>query len=333
LLEQDYPGPFRIVLVDDESSDGTGKAAQRLIGVHPRGARAVLESAAPRPEGWVGKMWALECGRRRAEREAPDAEFWLLTDADVEHSPGNLRRLVAKALSGRLDLVSLMVRLCAERGWERLLIPAFVYFFQKLYPFPAVNDPRSRVAGAAGGCARVRRAALARAGGFEALRGEIIDDCALGRAVKRVGPIWLGLTRSERSIRPYAGLRGVWHMVARSAYTQLRHSPWLLAGTVAGLLLLYLVPPLLALAAPLHGDATAGLLAASAWLAMALSFAPTLALYEKPAWWGFALPVAGLLYTGMTLDSARRHRRAEGALWKGRRGAGSASASGLRARG
>jgi hopene-associated glycosyltransferase HpnB len=332
LLEQDYPGPFRVVLVDDESADGTDKAAQRLMALHPRGDRALLERAAPRPEGWVGKMWALECGLRRAEGEVPDAEYWLLTDADVLHSPGNLRRLVGKALSEQLDLVSLMVRLRAERGWERLLIPAFVYFFQKLYPFPVVNDPRRRAAGAAGGCALVRREALARAGGFEALRGEIIDDCALGRAVKRGGPIWLGLTRSEHSIRPYGGLRGVWNMVARSAFTQLRHSPWLLAGTVLGLLVLYLVPPLLALATPLHGDVAAGLLAAAAWLAMAISFAPTLALYDRPAWWGFALPVAGLLYTGMTLDSARRHRRAEGALWKGRRGAGSASASGFRAR-
>jgi hopene-associated glycosyltransferase HpnB len=332
LLEQDYPGSFRIVLVDDESADGTGEAARRLIAVHPRGDRALLESSAPRPEGWVGKMWALQCGMRRAEREVPDAEYWLLTDADVLHSPGNLRGLVGKALSERLDLVSLMVRLCVERGWERLLIPAFVYFFQMLYPFPAVNDPGRRAAGAAGGCALVRRAALARAGGIEALRGEIIDDCALGRAVKRVGPIWLGLTRSERSIRPYGGLRGVWHMVARSAFTQLRHSPWLLTGTVSGLAVLYLVPPLLALTTPLHGDAVAGLLAATAWLTMALSFVPTLALYDRPAWWGLALPVAGLLYTGMTLDSARRHRRAEGALWKGRRGAGGASASGLRTR-
>lgn len=328
LLDQDYPGPFRVILVDDESADGTAKAAERLAAAHPRGDRAHVETAAPRPAGWVGKMWALECGARRAEREAPDAEYWLLTDADVAHSRANLRRLVAKARAERLDLVSLMVRLCAERGWEKLLVPAFVYFFQKLYPFPAVNDPRRRSAGAAGGCALVRREALARAGGFGALRGEVIDDCALARAIKRGGPIWLGLTRSERSIRPYAGLSGVWQMVARSAFTQLRHSWALLAGTVLGLALLYLLPPIVALGYPSHGDVVAALLALTAWVTMAISFAPTLALYDRPAWWGLALPVAGALYTGMTLDSARRHRRAEGAVWKGRRGAGSAAASG-----
>jgi hopene-associated glycosyltransferase HpnB len=329
LLDQDYAGPFRVVVMDDESADGTAKAVERLAAAHPRGDRARVETAASRPEGWVGKMWALECGLRRAERETPDAEYWLLTDADVEHSPGNLRRLVAKARAERRDLVSLMVLLYAERGWERLLVPAFVYFFQMLYPFPAVNDPRRRSAGAAGGCVLVRRDALARAGGFEALRGEIIDDCALGRAIKRGGSVWLGLTRSERSIRPYGGLAGVWQMVARSAFTQLRHSWALLAGTLLGLALLYLVPPLAVLGYPLHGDAAAALLALSAWLVMAISFAPTLALYDRPAWWGLALPVAGALYTGMTVDSARRHRRDEGAVWKGRRGAGSTPASHL----
>jgi len=328
LLDQDYPGAFRIVLVDDESRDGTGEIATRLAARHPRGARLVVLRSAPRPAAWVGKVWALACGVARAERELPDAAYWLFADADVQHSPGNLRRLVAKACADRLDLVSLMVRLSDARGWERLLVPAFVYFFQKLYPFRAVNDARRRVAGAAGGCALVRREALERAGGVEVLRGEIIDDCALARAIKRGGPIWLGLTCSERSLRPYGGLRGVWRMVARSAFTQLRHSNALLAGTLLGLVLLYGAPPLLALGYPLHGHALAALLGAAAWLVLALSFGPTLALYERPAWWGFLLPVAGLLYAGMTLDSARRHRRGEGASWKGRSGAGSPAAAG-----
>jgi len=190
-------------------------------------------------------------------------------------------------------------------------------------PFPRVNDPRARTAGAAGGCVLVRRRALASAGGIEPLRAEVIDDCALGRAVKRSGGrLWLGHSASERSIRPYAGLGDVWQMVARSAFTQLRHSPLLLLGTLVGLALLYLVPPLWVLALPLHGNATAAALAASAWLLAAASFAPTLALYGHSFAWAFALPLAGALYAGMTLDSARRHWRNEGASWKGRAAAG-----------
>ena len=328
LLDQDYAGPFRVVLADDESEDSTAGAAARAAAARLRAERLVVERTKPRPPGWVGKMWAVETGVQRARAEAPDAEYLLLTDADVVHGPRNLARLVAKAEGEGLDLVSLMVMLRAETAWERLLVPAFVYFFQKLYPFPRVNDPRRRTAGAAGGCVLVRRAALERAGGIEALRGEIIDDCALGRALKRGGPIWLGLSASERSIRAYGGLGGVWHMVARSAFTQLGHSWLLLAGTALALALLYLVPPALVLAVPLGGSPAAGGLAAAAWIAMAASFGPTLALYGRSPWWGFALPLAGALYAAMTLDSARRHLRFQGAAWKGRPGAGSAAAAG-----
>lgn len=323
LLDQDYAGPFRIVVVDDESEDGTAAAVEAVAAEHSAGSRLMVEQTETRPGGWVGKMWAVHNGVRRAEREAPHAEYWLLTDADVEHSAGNLRRLVSKAEGERLDLASLMVRLHADEGWERLLVPAFVYFFQKLFPFPRVNDLFDRTAAAAGGCILVRCDALKRAGGIESLRAEIIDDCALAAAIKRGGPIWVGLTETEHSIRPYQGLRGVWDMVARSAYTQLRHSPLLLAGTLLGLVLLYLVPPLLVVTGPLHGSAFAAALAGAAWLAMAITFAPTLALYERPTWWGFGLPIAGLLYAGMTLDSARRHWLDRGAQWKGRPGAGS----------
>lgn len=325
LLDQDYPGELRIVLVDDESGDGTADVARRLAKEHPAGARLVVASVPPRPPGWVGKMWALASGLRAALETGPAPEAWLLTDADVAHGPDNLRRLVAKQQAEALDLVSLMVRLEADRGWSRLLVPAFVYFFQKLYPFARVNDPRSRTAGAAGGCVLVRREALLRAGGIEALRGEVIDDCALGLAVKRSGGrLWLGHSATERSIRPYAGLGDVWRMVARSAYTQLRHSPLLLAGTLVGLAVLYLVPPLAALALPLHGDAAAAALAAGAWLLAAASFAPTLALYGRSLAWAPALPLAGALYAAMTFDSARRHWRSQGASWKGRAGAGRA---------
>jgi hopene-associated glycosyltransferase HpnB len=319
LLDQDYPGDFRIVLVDDESGDGTADVAARVAREHPYAARLSVTHTPPRPPGWVGKMWAVETGVRAGNG---DHAFWLLTDADVAHGPDDLRRLVAKAEADRLDLVSQMVLLHAGSGWGALLVPAFVYFFQKLYPFPRVNDPRARTAGAAGGCVLVRREALARAGGIETLRGEVIDDCALGRAVKRSGPIWLGLSAAERSVRPYAGIGDVWHMVARSAYTQLHHSPALLVGTVVGLALLYLLPPLAAFAWPWHGDAPAAALGAAAWAVQAVTFVPTLALYGRSPAWALALPVAGVLYAAMTIDSARRHRSARGATWKGRSGAG-----------
>ena len=321
LLDQDYPGPFRIVLADDESSDGTAETAEGLAKTHPHGARLSVVRTPPRPPGWVGKMWALETGVRAGDPNG-DHTYWLFTDADVAHARDSVRRLVAKAEAERLALVSQMVLLHAGSGWGGLLIPAFVYFFQKLYPFPRVNDPRARTAAAAGGCVLVRRDALARAGGIEPLRGEVIDDCALGRAVKRVGPIWLGLSAHERSVRPYRGIGDVWRMVARSADTQLRHSLVLLAGTLAGLALLHLVPPLAVLLLPWHGDAAAGALGAAAWALAAATFAPTLALYGRTPLLGFALPLAGLLYAGMTIDSARRHRMAQGATWKGRAGAG-----------
>jgi hopene-associated glycosyltransferase HpnB len=319
LLAQDYPGAFAVVLADDQSEDSTAARAQALADRDPR--LAIVRTPA-RPAGWVGKMWALHTGVAEAARRRPDAGYWLLTDADVEHTPGNLRRLVAKARAEGLDLVSLMVRLHCERGSERLLIPAFVYFFQKLYPFPRINDPRSRTAGAAGGCMLVRADALAKAGGIEAVRGEIIDDCALGKALKARGRIWVGLGPSEYSFRPYARLADVWNMVARSAYTQLGHSPVRLAGAVLGLALVYLVPPLVALGWPLHGSAAAAAAALGAWGAMAWTFQPTLRDYGRSPWLGLALPVAAALYLAMTVDSARRHRQGRGAEWKGRPGAG-----------
>jgi hopene-associated glycosyltransferase HpnB len=321
LLDQEYAGRLRIVLVDDESTDGTSDVARDTAKGHPNAARLEVVRTAERPSGWVGKMWAVNAGVRAGSfGAAPD--WWWLTDADVAHAPDSLARLVAKGEAEKLDLVSLMVKLERGSGWNALLVPAFVYFFQQLYPFPRVNDPGSSVAAAAGGCMLVRSGALARAGGIESLRGEVIDDCALGRAIKRGGKIWLGLADREESIRPYARLEDVWNMVARSAYTQLGHSPAMLAGTLAGLALLYLVPPLSVLVWFLGGDSGAAPFGAAAWALQAASFAPTLALYGRRLILALALPAAGILYAAMTFDSARRHWRNEGATWKGRAGGG-----------
>jgi hopene-associated glycosyltransferase HpnB len=328
LLAQDYPGELQIILVDDRSDDDTGDAARRLARNHPAGSKLWVVAAEDMPGGWVGKMWALQTGVRVAETQWPESAYLHLTDADVEHSPGNLRAMVYKAEAEGLDLVSLMVMLHCKTRWEKLLIPAFVYFFQMLYPFPRINDPRSHVAGAAGGCVLVKAESLRRAGGIESVRAEIIDDCALGAALKSVGRVWVGLSDTERSVRPYAGIGEIWAMVARSAYTQLRHSAWLLAISVVGMALVFLSPPVVALTFPAHGNVWATLLAGSAWLAMAWTFRPSALRYRRPALFGLVLPAAALLYLGMTLDSARRHRAGAGSRWKGRAGAGNPHAAG-----
>ena len=328
LLAQDYPGELQIVLVDDRSDDGTGDAARRLARDHPAASRLRVVATEDMPGGWVGKMWALHTGIEVAETQWPASRYLHLTDADVEHGPGNLRAMVYKAEAGGLDLVSLMVMLHCETRWEKLLIPAFVYFFQMLYPFPRINDPRSHVAGAAGGCMLVKAESLRRAGGIESIRGEIIDDCALGAALKSVGRVWVGLSDTEHSVRPYLGLGEIWAMVARSAYTQLRHSAWLLVISVVGMALAFLSPPLVALTFPAHGNTWAALLAGSSWLAMAWTFRPSALRYRQPAAFGLVLPAAALLYLGMTLDSARRHRAGVGGHWKGRAGAGNPHAAG-----
>ncbi len=328
LLTQDYPGELQIILVDDRSDDDTGDAARRLARDHPAGSKLWVVVAEDMPSGWVGKMWALHTGIRVAKAQWPESPYLHLTDADVEHGPGNLRAMVYKAEAEGLDLVSLMVMLHCKTRWEKLLMPAFVYFFQMLYPFPSINDPRSRVAGAAGGCVLVKAESLRRAGGIESIRGEIIDDCALAAALKSVGRIWVGLSDTECSVRSYSGLGEIWAMVARSAYTQLRHSAWMLAITVVGMALVFLSPPLVALSFPAHGNVWATLLAGSAWFAMAWTFRPSALRYRRPAAFGLFLPAAALLYLGMTLDSARRHRIGLASRWKGRVGAGNPHAAG-----
>ena len=322
LLRQDYPVAFSVLLVDDCSRDGTADAARAAAVSVDGGERLVVIEARPPEPGWTGKMWAVSEGIEAAESIAPTAQFLWLTDADIEHDPGELRALVAKAQAGRLDLVSLMVRLHCGDWIERLLIPAFVFFFQKLYPFPAVNDPESRVAGAAGGSMLVRTVALERAGGVASIRGALIDDCALAARIKPSGPIWLGLAERSRSLRPYVGMAGIWRMVSRTAFTQLRHSPVRLLGAVAGMALVYLAPPVVLLAGLVYGDLGSAFIAGLALTSMWIAYWPTYRLYAGRGgvfdWQFLALPLAAILYTAMSVDSALNHWRGRGGGWKGR---------------
>ena len=316
LLAQDYPGDFKVILMDDASEDGTAEAARAAAVELGREDRLRVITGAPLPAGWTGKLWAINQGVARAQEGDGESAptYLLLTDADIAHTPHNLRALVARAEAGRLVLVSLMAKLCVETWPERLLIPAFVYFFDMLYPFAWVNDPRNKTAAAAGGCMLVRRDALSAAGGIEAIRTAIIDDCALAARLATQGPIWLGLTDRARSLRPYRTLGEIGRMVSRSAYAQLNYSPWLLAGTLIGMSLVYLAAPLLTLFA-------AGLprwLGLAAWTLMAISFQPMLSFYRRSPLWGFALPAIGALYSAFTLQSALQVWRGKGGMWKGR---------------
>nr|MDQ6941729.1 glycosyltransferase [Candidatus Eremiobacteraeota bacterium] len=266
-----------------------------------------------------GKVWALAQGVAAARATESPPVYWWFSDADVEHDPGTLARLVATATHENRALVSQMVALRCESAWERFLIPAFVFFFRMLYPFAWVNDDRRATAAAAGGCILVADDALARIGGVERIKGELIDDCALATAVKGVGGgVSLGLTTRSRSVRAYDGLPAIWSMVARTAYTQLRHSPLLLAGTVAGMLLLYYVPVAATFAGVRRRRADIALPGIIAWSLMALVYAPTLRLYGLPRCGAAALPFAAVLYTAMTADSARRHAQRRGGGWKRR---------------
>jgi hopene-associated glycosyltransferase HpnB len=264
------------------------------------------------PPGWTGKLWALAEGVRTLEaRPAPD--LFLFTDADIAHDAGDLSALVRVLEARGCDLVSLMVLLRCQSLAERFLVPAFVFFFAMLYPFRWVNERRRRIAAAAGGCILLRRSAYHRIGGYQAIRGALIDDCALARAVKEGGPVFLALTRRTRSLRPYPHLADLWSMVARTAYTQLDHSPLLLAGTVLGLGLTFIAPPALVL---MGGSGV--WLASGAWAAMAIAYAPMLRFYRLSPLWAPLLPAVALVYLAATLDSARRHYRGRGGEWKGR---------------
>jgi hopene-associated glycosyltransferase HpnB len=289
LRTQQFDGEIRIFVVDDNSSDATSEIAR------DRGA-TVLQ-AGPLPEGWTGKLWAVSQGVSAAMHWQPD--FLLLTDADIAHGSTSVRDLVARDL----PLASVMVRLRCESWAERLLVPAFVFFFFKLYP------PSWR-AGAAGGCILIKPDILARIGGIDAIRGELIDDCALARAVKRHGPIWLGMSEETRSIRPYRTFAAIWNMVARTAFTQLHHSALLLAGTAAGMFFTYLAPPVFTLA----GSWIAG----AAYAGMCIAYIPMLRFYGQPAAMALLLPGVALFYLGATIHSAIRYWTGTGGQWKGR---------------
>ncbi len=305
LLAQDYPGPLRVILVDDLSSDGTGRLAESLTDT-----RLTVLRGAAHPPDWSGKLWALSQGID----QAGDCGLLLLTDADIEHAPLHLRSLVEKLEVDRLDLVSEMVALHCESPAEHVLVPAFVFFFQLLYPFAWVNDPGSRVAAAAGGTVLIRAAALARAGGLAAMRRALIDDVTLARRVKSFGRIWLGHSRLATSIRPYRTAGEVWRMVARCAFVQLDYSPWKLAGTCAGMVLVFLVPPL----ATLFCHGLARLLGLLGWAAMTAAYVPTIRRFGLAPVWAAWLPVCGVFYTAATLGSAVDHYRGKGVVWKQR---------------
>ncbi|GAA3268516.1 glycosyltransferase [Streptomyces lavendulae] len=339
LLAQDYPGEAGIVLVDDGSGDGTGALAARLAAEQPGLPLTVVSPGDP-PPGWTGKLWAVRHGIAHVRTahtrahvnghahepphapgtpEGPGPEFLLLTDADIAHEPDSLRELVAAATSADLDLVSQMARLRVVSAWERLVVPAFVYFFAQLYPFRRINRPGARTSAAAGGCVLLRTEAAVRAGIPDSIRQAVIDDVALARAVRRAGGrIWLGLADRVDSVRPYSGLGDLWRMVSRSAYAQLRHRPVLLAGTVAGLVLVYLVPPAALCAGLAAGRPAVAWAGGTAWLLMAGTYLPMLRYYRRSPLLAPLLPLTALLYLLMTVDSAVQHYRGRGAAWKGR---------------
>ena len=313
LLAQDYAGRFDIVVDDDHSADGTAAVARTIAASAGAADRVTVIAADPMPRGWTGKLWAVRQGIAVAAKMSPD--YLLLTDADIVHARDNLRGLVARAEGEGYDLVSLMVRLHCRGFWERLMVPAFVFFFFKLYPPRWVADSARGIAAAAGGCMLVRRGALDRIGGVDSIRHEIIDDCALARRIKSIGKVWLGVAEETRSVRPYGSWRPLWDMVSRCAFAQINYSAGILLSVTVGMAVTYLAPPLLVL---LSGETLAIVLGGSTWLAMTLAFLPTVRLYRCPALVAPLLPAIALFYMAATLASAVQFWRGRGGAWKGR---------------
>lgn len=314
LWAQDYPGRLRVVLVDDHSDDGTAEVARQAARERGREADLAVISAHPLQPGWTGKVSAMNQGVTRGIPADDPAKYVLFSDADISHGRTALRELVSRAETGGLDLASFMVRLQCRSLPEKLMIPAFVFFFRMLYPFPRANNPKDRLAAAAGGTMLVTRTALERIGGLASIRHELIDDCSLAREVKRGGhPTWLGLGRDSVSTRGYGTLDEILRMIARTAYTQLGYSPLQLAGCVLGLGLTFLAPPLLLLAGGWPA-ALGGL----AWLVMTALYLPMVRFYRRSPLWAPLLPVTATVYLYATLLSAWRHHRGQGGQWKGR---------------
>lgn len=312
LAAQNYPGEFSIVLVDDQSSDGTADVARRIA--DEVGRKITVVSGAPLPSGWTGKVWAMHQGIAAASAGQSAPQYFLLTDADIGYEVGVLMSLAQRASGENRVLTSVMAKLNCESFAEKALIPAFVFFFKMLYPFAWTNRAIARTAAAAGGCMLTERLALERAGGIGAIRGALIDDCTLAKIMKAQGPIWLGMSERVLSLRPYPKVEDIRRMVARSAYAQLHYSPFLLLGTIIGMSVLYLAPPLIILGA----SYPAWVFSTAAYLLMALSFQPTLRFYHRSPLWGFALPLIAAAYLIFTLDSAYQHSAGRGGLWKGR---------------
>jgi hopene-associated glycosyltransferase HpnB len=314
LLAQTFSGSLHVVLVDDQSSDGTGEVARSCAAAMGASERlTVLASDGP-ATGWTGKLAAMQRGFDHVRALEAQPDFVLFCDADIAFEPIALERLVAGALARGTVLTSLMVRLRCESAAERWFVPAFVFFFQMLYPFSRVNDPKSSIAAAAGGVMLARPEALAWAGGLAAIRSALIDDCALGALMKKQGPIWLGLTQSVHSLRPYPDFGDIEKMVTRSAYAQLGFSPLRLLGALVGMSIVYLAPPLLVV----FGETPAREVALIAYALMAQSYMPSLRFYGLSRWRALALPLVAACYTWFTLESALQHRRGRGGAWKGR---------------
>lgn len=313
LLRQNFTGEIRLFVVDDNSSDGTANAARAAAGSLGLSEKLVVVSGSALPTGWTGKVWAMQQGWQAAKTLRPD--FLLLADADIEHAPDNLARLITQARCGSLDLVSVMVKLRCQTLAEKFAIPAFVYFFFLLYPPARVANPRSRVAGAAGGCVLIRPEILERAGGFESIRDEIIDDCSLAARVKNAGgKLWLGVSRETRSIRGYETLSNVRDMISRTAFNQLRHSSLLLSASILGMLLTFVGP----LALVWSGDNATGWIAAAACIVMFATYVPVLQLHRVNPLSAVTLPFAAIFYVYATTHSATRYWQGKGGEWKGR---------------
>ncbi len=311
LLAQKYTGDWRVILVDDDSKDKTADAANKIAAEMKRTDRLVVVKAPPLPEGWSGKVSAMNAGVN-----AGTSDYILFTDADIRHPLNSLERLVSRAQTKNLDLVSRMVKLNCTSIAEKLLIPAFVFFFMMMYPFRQANSPNSPVAAAAGGVMLVRRDILDKIGGLDAIKSAIIDDCSLAKAIKQAGgQTEITLTEDIDSLRGHSSIKEIWKMIARTAYTQLNHSPFRLVQTIAGLFFLFVFPLLLVATAP---SAFSFALGAAAMAVMFVLYAPMVQLYRMPVVWVLTLPIAVFFYGAATIDSARLYYKGEGGQWKGR---------------